>query len=614
MQLDKIKNPSFLKDLTYKELDNLAKTIRITIINTLSKKGGHLSSNLGVVDLTIALHRVFDVNDKLLFDVGHQSYTHKILTGRYHEFVSSLRDYNGLSGYQKRHESVYDCFEAGHSSTSISAACGYAVANRLHNIHQNIVAIIGDGALSSGIALEGLNNLGGMKEKVIVVLNDNEMAISKATGGIPQAFSRIKTSFMYEKTKGIVRSIAYIIPLGRYVYQFFRHLKNAIKRFFISTTLFENMNLKYIGPIDGHNIRKMEKALNYAKNYPSSIAVHIITKKGKGYEHAENDIDGVWHGVPKFEIETGLHEHNGDISWSEATATIVHDLMRLDERIVTITPAMIEGSKLSKILQDYPDRFYDVGICEEHAFTFAAGLALGNAKPYICIYSTFMQRSYDQILHDLSRMNLSAVVGVDRSGLVGKDGETHQGTFDVSFLRTIPHTIISMPKDYDDAYHLYQLAFASHSLFFIRYPRDTIEVTTTTDNQLIIGQWDYLESFSVSDTVVIITGPQYNQISTINKLREKVDMVFARFYHPFDEEIVHRIALNKKRVFIYDIYSDLNGFSLPLTAALLTLNGELIVHSYSLPNDFIKQGNIADQLKEVKLDLETVVSAIIGQL
>lgn len=610
VELNKIKDPLFLKELSYHELDDLAKNIRVSIIETLSKKGGHLSSNLGVVELTIALHRCFNKNDKILFDVGHQSYTHKILTGRYQDFVESLRDFDGLSGYQKRCESEYDCFEAGHASTSISAACGFAVANRLNGKNEHVIAVIGDGALSSGMALEGLNNLGGMKEKVIVVLNDNEMAISKAVGGMPQAFSRIKTSMMYEKTRSLVRTIAYAIPLGKYVYKFFRHLKNAVKRFFIPTTLFENMNLKYVGPIDGHDIAKMEKTFEYAKRYGGSLVIHVVTKKGKGYEYAENDGAGIWHGVPKFEVETGFLNTNSQKSWSEATSTIVYDIMKENKKIVAITPAMVEGSKLGKIAEDFPDRFYDVGICEEHAFTFAAGLALANIKPYVCIYSTFMQRGYDQILHDLSRMELGAVIGVDRSGLVGKDGETHQGTFDVSFIRTIPNTIIAMPKNYADAANLYQLAFHTNNLFFIRYPRENIEITPIIDTKLAIGQWDYEKAKKENDAVIIITGPNYEKVHAIFKGNNQTDLVFARFYHPVDQQMVKTIAAKKKKVFIYDIYSDVNGFSIPLTAKLLQENSSLVIHSFALPNAFIKQGEISEQLKEVGMDIVTVGHAI----
>ena len=512
MNLNDIKNPAFLKNLNYKELDLLASDIRSVILDTLSKKGGHLSSNLGVVELTIAVHRIFDLNDNILFDVGHQSYTHKILTGRYNDFVSTLRDFGGLSGYQKRNESIYDCFEAGHASTSISAACGFAVANRINGIKNNVVAIIGDGALTSGMALEGLNNLGGMKEKVIVIFNDNEMAISKAVGGLSETFSKIRTSVTYDKTRGFIRKISYAIPLGKYVYSFFRKIKNAVKRFFVPTTLFENFNMRYIGPIDGHNIKKLEKALKYAKKYTGSIVVHIVTKKGKGYNYAENDQAGIWHGVPKFEVETGSHDSNGAKSWSEATAEIVHHLMKINTNIVAITPAMIEGSKLNAIATDYPDRFFDVGICEEHAFTFAAGLSLGGLKPYISIYSTFMQRSYDQISHDLARMKLGAVVGVDRSGLVGKDGETHQGTFDVSFIRSIPNTIIAMPKNYADAESLYRLAFSSGELFFIRFPRENCHDENTLASDISIGQWDFIEKNKSNKSVVIVTGPQYDKI------------------------------------------------------------------------------------------------------
>lgn len=607
-----IRNPEFLKTLSYEELDKLAIEIRETIINTLSEKGGHLSSNLGAVELTLALHRVFEKDDKILFDVGHQSYTHKILTGRYEEFVSTLREFDGLSGYQKRSESIYDCFEAGHAATSVSAAIGFAVGNRINNNDANVVAIIGDGAITSGMALEALNNLGGMKEdKVIVVLNDNEMAISKAVGGISQMFLKIRTNLALEKLKEKTKKIAYHIPFGKYVYNFFRGLKNIIRRVFVSNTLFENMNLKYIGPIDGHNIKKIEKTFKYAKICKESIVVHVVTKKGKGYNFAENDKLGEWHGVAPFKIDTGRQLNNEQQSWSQACSDIVYDLMAKDEKIIAMTPAMIEGSRLNNIANDFSNRFFDVGISEEHIFTFAAGLALAGAKPYISIYSTFMQRSYDQISHDLARMELNAVVGVDRSGLVGKDGETHQGTFDVAFIRTIPNTTIAMPKDVADAKSLYKYAFDSNKLVFIRYPRESVLFGEDSElRELKTSMWDYEVKNKNNDNVLIVTGPMYEKVKKSSENIEGLDLVFARFYHPFDDGIIKEVARNKKRVYIYDIYSDEKGFALPLVQALLVENKDLSIKAFAIPSIFIKQGTIEEQLKYLKLDLKTVIDTI----
>jgi 1-deoxy-D-xylulose-5-phosphate synthase len=424
MRLDQIQNPTFLKELSVPELRVLSKDIREAIIETVSKKGGHLSSNLGIVDVTIALHRIFNApRDKFIFDVGHQSYTHKILTGRYGGFSNSLREFSGISGYQKRSESEYDCYEAGHSSTSISAACGFAVAQRLKGETDQIIAIIGDASITSGMALEALNNLGMMKEKVIVILNDNNMAISKPVGAISRLFSRLRISSPYTSTKNIFRKMLLATGAGRWLITYLRKLKNAMRRFFVGTTLFEKLNLEYIGPIDGHNYREMLRIFKIAKERSNSVVVHVITKKGQGYPWAENDADGKWHGVNGFNVETGQmdgHSSIDEVSWSEATAKIVEAQMEIDPLLTVITPAMIEGSKLNPIFLRYPKRSFDVGIAEQHAVTFASGMSAEGAHPYVCIYSTFLQRSYDQIIHDFGRMKLPVVFGLDRAGWLEK--------------------------------------------------------------------------------------------------------------------------------------------------------------------------------------------------
>lgn len=618
MRLDQIQNPAFLKDLSISELRDLSHDIRKTIIETVSKKGGHLSSNLGIVDVTIALHRIFNApKDKLIFDVGHQSYTHKILTGRYEGFVNSLREFSGISGYQKRNESEYDCYEAGHSSTSISAACGFAVAQRLKGETDQIVAIIGDASITSGMALEALNNLGMMKEKVIVILNDNNMAISKPVGAISRLFSRLRISSPYTSTKSVFRKMLLATGVGRWLITYLRKLKNAIRRFIVGTTLFEKLNLEYIGPIDGHNYREMLRIFNVAKERPNSVVVHVITKKGQGYPWAENDADGKWHGVNGFNVETGImdgHSSKDEVSWSEATATIVESQMGKDPLLTVITPAMIEGSKLSSIFNRFPDRSYDVGIAEQHAVTFASGISAEGAHPYVCIYSTFLQRSYDQLLHDFGRMKLPAVFGLDRAGLVGKDGATHQGIYDVGMLKTIPGSIIAMPRDYHDAQLIYEIAFQYQSLFFIRFPRENVSISNNPiqhRESITIGSWEYHPSSELSTETIIVTGPNYwNVLNYITTHNFKYNLVFARYYQPIDDSLIKQLFLTEKRLYIYDIYADEKGIAESIFALAKKENYKGAINAFTLPSDYIEQGDISSLYRFLHLDLDTVIGEI----
>jgi len=620
LNLDEITGPEFLKKLDNKELILLAKDIRKSIIDVVSTKGGHLSSNLGVVELTIALHTVFNApKDKIIFDVGHQSYTHKILTGRYNEFKNSLRDFKGISGYQKIKESEYDCYEAGHSSTSISAACGFLKAQEINLENNEIIAVIGDSSITSGLALEGLNNLSSIKGKVIIVLNDNGMAISRPVGGVSKTFSKIRSSITYTSTKNRFRKILSKIPFGAKIHIFLRYLKNSIRRLFIETTLFENFNLDYIGPIDGHNIKKMIKAFNVAKNSHKSIVVHVVTKKGFGYKPAEDDKYGKWHGVEKFDVFTGefsTSNEENSISWSEAIANIVHEFMIRDSKIVTITPAMIEGSKLSKIFRDFSNRSIDVGISEEHAFTMSGSMYLGGLHPYISIYSTFLQRAYDEVCHDVARMNLPLVVGVDRAGIVGKDGDTHQGIFDVAFLKTIPNTIIAMPKDYDDAKKLYEIAFQYKNLFFIRYPRGKTKIESDEDkNNVYIGKWDLFESNASSNLNIIVTGPNFDIVR--KKLsKEKIDsnLVFARFYKPIDKDVLKKICDNGKTIIVYDIYSTKEGLYDSICEYMIENKYNSKVINLSVPTDFIQHGNIDEILISLNLSIDDLVKIAKGEL
>ncbi len=615
MDLKNIKDPKFVKNLTYPELDELAQDIRNCIIDTVSKHGGHLSSNLGCVELTIALHKCFDSpKDKLLFDVGHQTYTHKILTGRYDKFVESLRTFDGLSGYQKRHESEHDIMEAGHSSTSISIAEGLAIARDLNNEDHHVVAVIGDASISSGVALEAINHLAEVNNKVIIILNDNEMSISKPVGGISKFLTGIRGSSKYQKSK------EYFIGWKKYkltrpFYKLLKKIKNGIKYATLGKdNVFESMGLEYLGPFDGHNIKDIVKGLENAKQMHSSTIIHVLTQKGKGYEKAENDLDGSWHGVGTFDKETGekCNIDDSKISWSSAVSSLIDELNFKNDDTVLLTPAMISGSKLKKLFFKYPERTIDVGISEEHAVTMAAGLALGGKKPIISIYSTFMQRAYDNLNHDLARMNLGAIIAVDRAGLVGEDGETHHGIFDVAICKSLPNSCIAMPLDYNDAANIFNLALESKLLTFIRYPRADLSINELnyTLNNLKLGQWDYLINNS-NETLVISTGPITNKVKDLilnNQL--KCDLLFARFYNPLDEEKLLESLAKYKNIIIYDIYSIKEGLFDSISSFSVKNEFRSKLINLSLPTQFIQHGTIDELLEYLKLDLNSLKTTI----
>lgn len=615
MDLSQIKDPKFVKNLTYPELDELASDIRNCIIDTVSKYGGHLSSNLGCVELTLALHRVFDSpTDKLLFDVGHQTYTHKILTGRYDKFVSSLRTFEGLSGYQKRAESEHDIMEAGHSSTSISIAEGLAIARDLNKENYHVVAVIGDASISSGIALEAINHLAEVNNKVIIVLNDNEMSISKPVGGIAKYLTGVRGSSKYQKSKKYFSGLRKH-KITKPLYKILRKIKNGIKYATLGKdNVFEAMGLKYLGPFDGHNIKDIEKGLENAKKMNHSVIVHVLTQKGKGYEQAEKDLDGSWHGVGKFDKETGIvNKSDVGIAWSTALAIIFDELNLVNENIVLLTPAMISGSKLKQLFFKYPDRTIDVGISEEHAVTMASGLALGGKKPVISIYSTFMQRAYDNLNHDLARMKLGAIISVDRAGLVGEDGETHHGIYDVAICKSLPNSCISMPLDYKDAYKLVKFSLESNLLSFIRYPRGRIDNIdeVISDESIVIGQWDYLLNNN-NDTLIISTGPVSNDVLKMlqNDSEINADLLFARFYNPIDCTKLKEAFSKYKNIIVYDIYSVKEGLyeSIATFALENEYKGKLI--NMSLPTEFIQHGSIQQLLKYLKIDINSLKSTI----
>jgi 1-deoxy-D-xylulose-5-phosphate synthase len=608
MKLNEIKNPKFIKEYNTKELVELSSVIRDGLIKVVSSKGGHLSSNLGTVELIIALHKAFDFSiDKLIIDIGHQAYTHKILTGRYQAMLDSLRELDGISGYQKMSESEFDHFEAGHAATSIAAASGFLKAKILSEQDHNIVALIGDGAISSGLSLEALNNLKDIKGKMIIILNDNGMSISKPTGTISNSLNKFRQSNVYISTKYSLKKLLKSNLLTTPIYDLLKKSKDVIKRTLIGKNIFENFDLKYIGPIDGHDFKELNQAFKAAKLSDRSIVVHVQTIKGKGLKLAEGDTFGKWHGVDKFDVDN-IKDKTVDntLSWSKAMANIIEEMMAKDEKIIAITPAMVEGSKLGSIFTNYPTRAIDVGINEEYALTYAGGLYLAGFKPFISIYSTFLQRSYDQIIHDNAKLGNSMLVGVDRAGLVGQDGETHHGIYDVAFLKSIPNSIIAMPSDIDEMQKLVRLGF-NNGMFFLRYPRGkAIEMQLIKNQDIKIGQWDYVGQIKEANTTLIVTGPIIHQVVETFKDLD-INIVYARFYNPIDEKMLDNI---KGNIIVYDIYSTNLGLFNSIAAYCALKKLDIRLHDFSLKNIFYPHGSIDDLLIRYKLDLKNLQTEV----
>ena len=609
IDLTKIENPEFLKDLSYQELDVLSEDIRQYIIDITSKNGGHLSANLGTVESTISLCRNFDFRkDKLIFDVGHQCYTYKLLTGR---DLTTLRKKGGVSGFQKRSESPYDCFEAGHSSTSISAAAGMAVARELSKEKYHIIAYIGDSAIQNGLAFEALNNLAQTKQKVIIILNDNDMSISKPVGRISGVFRKFSASSLYTKSKNFSRRIFLATRFGKWLWLRFTKIKNWFKRKLINMTIFENLGFDYIGLIDGHYIRNIDKALKRAKKSTKSVVLHIKTIKGRGYKYAEEDVTGDWHGVSKFNVETGeFIAENAVVSWSEQYKCLLRNEMNINKKIVTIVPATGHGSSLDSLFELYPNRMIDVGIAEEHAFTLAGGLASSGYHPVVSIYSTFLQRSYDELSHDVARMNFDMTILIDRAGLVGSDGETHQGIYDEAFLYTIPNVTITMASRSNEALSLMKESLCHHGVFAIRYPREKFQNKVEEVKKIPYGSWKTEIEAKSKDVAIVSVGPITLKLKEkLLSLDKDVTLYNAIYVRPFDLKKASELLLYKK-VIIYNPYATKEGFANALESYLLTnkYHGEVI--SKTVPTTFVKQATIEEQREEFGLRIDDTIDLI----
>lgn len=607
VNLYKLKLPDDLNKLDYKQCNELCTQIRGLLIDTVSRNGGHLASNLGTVELTVALHRVFDSPaDKIVWDVGHQAYTHKILTGRLDSF-ETLRQEGGISGFCRPDESVHDAYVSGHSSNSISAALGIAYAMKIKGDDHHAIAVLGDGAFTGGMSYEGLNNAGKSDTNIIVILNYNEMSISKSVGGMAKYLSRMRTKDSYKKTKSAVEKMLDVTPVvGQPMKKAVRSSKNAVKNMLLHSTMFEDLGFEYIGPLNGHDIAELEEGLKAAKSLNKPVFVHVNTTKGKGYPPAEEN-PGEYHGVGSFEIATG----NPDVVVADSFSSVMgKELCRMgrkDKRICAVTAAMKYGTGLQYFAKSFPDRFFDVGIAEEHAVTFCGGLAASGMIPVFAVYSTFLQRSYDQLIHDLAIARLHAVLCVDRAGIVGSDGETHQGIFDISFLTSVPDMVIYSPSNYDElTVCLHEAVNKDKGIAAVRYPRGRDKSAYPKDKLNICYQYER----SGSDTLIITYGRLYDNVLTASQiLAEKgivCDLLKPVRIFPIEDEIFD-IIKGYKNVFFFEEAYRYGSVSEKYKAVRSDINAYAI-------NGFVKHGEQDALLDELGLSAEKIAETVEGKL
>jgi 1-deoxy-D-xylulose-5-phosphate synthase len=616
--LEQINSPDQLKQLPVEDLPKLADEIRQFLIESLSKTGGHLASNLGVVELTIALHYLFDSpKDKLLWDVGHQAYVHKILTGR-RELFSTLRQYKGLCGFPKMRESEHDCWETGHSSTSLSGAMGMAAARDLKGENFKVIAVIGDGALTGGMALEALNHIGETKKDLMIVLNDNEMSISPNVGALHNHLGRLRTNKSYNKMKAEVEQLLKKIPtVGVPFAKTLERIKDSLKYLLVSGVFFETLGFTYLGPVDGHKLDELMESLRLAGQTRGPVVVHVVTRKGYGYKPAEND-SVVYHGVGTYKIESGAFQKKpgGAPAYPAVFGNTLVRLAEQDERIVAITPAMLTGSKLEKFYEKFPERCFDVGIAEQHAVTFAAGLATQGLKPVLAIYSTFLQRGYDQFIHDVCRQKLPVVFAVDRAGFVGEDGETHQGVYDISYLRNQPGMVIMMPKDENELQHmLYTAVQYEEGPVAVRYSKGAgVGVPLDEEFKLIpIGKSEQVRPGA--DVAILAFGTMVQTaLEAAERLAEKgvnARVINARFAKPLDTDLLDRLAEERIPIVTVEEACIKGGFG----SAVLEYYAEreisdMRIKILGVPDYYVEHGSIHDQLEEVGLTPDQIADTV----
>ena len=607
--LEKINTPQDLKGLSYKEKEELAQELRNKIIDVVSKNGGHLASNLGVVELTIALHSIFNMpEDKIVWDVGHQTYVHKLLTGRLNEF-DTLRQLDGIAGFPKSKESEYDSFNTGHSSTSISAALGMARARDINNGTSDVIAVIGDGALTGGMALEALDDAGSSKTRLIVILNDNEMSISKNVGGISRFLVKIRTKKFYKKSNNFFRKILEKTPgIGMPIIKLARKIKYGLKQLMIPNMFFEDLGFKYLGPVDGHDIERVEWILELAKKETEPVVVHIITKKGKGYKPAEENPDQ-YHSTCKFNIETGEKLSKGGKDYSAAFGDKLVELASKNDKIVAVTAAMADGTGLTKFRKEYPKRFFDVGIAEQHAICMAAGMAKEGFIPFVPIYSSFYQRAYDQVIHDVCIQNLPVIMCVDRAGIVGNDGETHQGILDLSFFNIVPNLTIMAPKDFSELEKMMEFAISLNKPVVIRYPRGSEEITFESTTEIEEGKAETL--CEGKNLTIVAIGKMVSRAMEVKELLEKdgieAEVINARFLKPFDTETIKKSIEKTKYVITIEDNITKGGLASNVEELIVENNlNEVEMLKFGYPDEFVKHGSVQELEKIYGLDKENI--------
>ena len=615
MYLEQINQVNDIKKLDKNEWNALAQEIREFLIEKISVTGGHLASNLGVVELTMAMHLAFDFpQDKVVWDVGHQSYTHKLLTGRKAGF-DELRKYGGMSGFPKRKESDCDCFDTGHSSTSISAGIGLVKARDLLGGNYSVISVIGDGALTGGMAFEALNNASQLKSNFIIVLNDNQMSIAENVGGISQYLNGLRSAEGYNNFKeGLQNTLEKIPVYGEGLVRQLKKTKSGLKQLVIPGMFFENMGITYLGPVDGHNMDQLIRAFNDAKKIRHAVLLHVCTKKGKGYAPAERH-PSRFHGAEPFEIETGLPKHKRTkANYTDIFSTVMRKLGDRDDKVVAITAAMPDGTGLKRFRNMFPDRFFDVGIAEQHAVTFAAGLAAGGLKPVVAVYSSFLQRAYDQILHDVCIQNLHVVFAIDRAGLVGSDGETHQGIFDLSYLSSIPNMTFMAPKNKWELSDMLKFAVDYDGPIALRYPRgEAYDGLQEFRAPVEYGRSEMI--YEEADIALLAVGSMVKMAEKVRDVLKETGysctLVNVRFVKPIDEELLEDLAKNHRLAVTMEENVRNGGFGDHVLEYVSDRELPLQVLNVALPDEYVEHGNVDLLYKEVGLDPELIAKRII---
>ena len=608
--LEQINKPEDLKKLSIKEKEILAKEIREYIIDVVSKNGGHLASNLGVVELTIALNTIFDFSkDKIVWDVGHQTYVHKILTGR-KEQLKNIRKLNGIAGFPKTNESEYDHFNTGHSSTSISAAMGMAKARDIKGEKHNVIAVIGDGALTGGMALEALNHVGCSQTKMMVILNDNEMSISKNIGGINMFLSKLRARKGYTISNKSGRKVIDKIPfIGKKIVKIIQRAKQSIKQLIIPKMFFEDIGFKYLGPVDGHNIEDLEILFDRAKELDEPVLIHVLTKKGKGFKPAEENPDK-FHATGSFNKENGMPKVKKAKDYSAIFGGKLIEMAEKNNKIVAVTAAMKDGTGLTEFAKRFPERFFDVGIAEQHAVTFAAGLAKEGMIPFVPIYSSFYQRAYDQVIHDVAMQNLHVIMCVDRSGIVGADGETHQGIFDMSFFKIVPNLTIIAPKDFNELENMMEFAKNQQRPIVIRYPRGgEAKEQFRKYEKIVLGEPELLKQGE--NLTIIAIGNQVAKAMKVAKRLEKIgieaEVINCRFLKPLNEENIVKSISKTKSVITIEDSTIIGGLKSTIEDIIVKNKLEGIsLKSYAYPDVYVEHGSVEEIEKIYGLDEESI--------